>query len=528
MNRQQIRLANQAETEIKRYKNDLVLWFKHVCNISFRAPQLIWMEESLQHNFYLCLAPPRMGKTFLIEMIDLFDCAINHSEEGRTWAPKESQAMDSLRYQLNAIKNSDILWNYLDWESGKRMYSSTRYQFVNKSNWHIHGIYGEFEGVNCTIIRGEEFDDLDIERFENRVIPRGGAKNVNGKPTRIRLTGTIQESKGNIYNYEMGGVCKVCTKVPIQIGLDLGYYDENIIEIARENLTVEEFRRIYELEYTSGRNFILEEYLEQCQYLARDKVWEGIPFLPGERYNPVGQVFCGFDCGHSGEGAAHSIYSLQLFEAIGDSVLWLNGFNWESTTDPVTLISDVVDLWYYYQIRFGYGDALKADLIAQINDALYNARLISTDRQKYPENSTTNWKKWDFSPVWNTGKFKYISAGILKNKIERKRVLIPRFDNKDDTPIGKAGKLLCSRLLNVREVTNKSNYPTLEYINPKLGDDDFDSACMAFGCINDRIGMHINMDLLGSTGKSTTFGGIRKSIGSILRGDDVRSGFKNL
>jgi len=494
----------QAETEIKKYQNDLILWFKHICNVDLRAPQIIWMEEVLSNQFYLLIAPPRFGKTFLIEMVCLYECATTPFEEGRTWAPKESQAMDSLRYQLNPIKNSEILWNYLDWESGKRMFSSTRYQFVNKSNWNVHGIYGEFEGVNCTIIRGEEFDDLDIERFENRVIPRGGAKNKNGRPTRIRLTGTIQEAKGNIYNYDMGDVCHIGTKFPVELGIALDFYDKAIIQLAKDNLTEEEYRRIYQLEYTSGRNFIWEEYLEKCQWLAKEKNWEGIEFKPGERYHPTGRIYCGFDCGHSGSSSTASLFSIQIFEVIGNSVLWLYGKNWEGTTDPVTLIGDMVDLWYYFGIEGGYGDALKADLIAQMNDALYNARLIRMDRVKFPENAPSNWQHWDFAPQWNTGRAKWIWGGILKNKIERLQLLIPRFDAKDDRPIAKACRLFCSRLLNVREeATENHQYSKLEYINPKLGDDDFDAACMAMGCVNDRLGTNIALNMLGMPGTKT-------------------------
>ena len=524
MNKQQIRLANQAENEIYKYKDDLVLWYKHVCDVTLRAPQLIWMEEAFKNDFYLLIAPPRFGKTFLIEMINLFECATTPYEEGRTWAPKESQAMDSLRYQLNVIKHSEILWNYLDWESGKRMYSSTRYQFVNKSNWHIHGIYGEFEGVNATIIRGEEYDDLDIERFENRVLPRGGAKNRNGKPTRIRLTGTIQEAKGNIYNADIGDVYPIGTKFPVDLGIDLGFYDERIIQLARDNLTEEEYKRIYQLEYTSGRNFIWEERLDECQRIAREKNWEGIEYFPGSQYTPIGHVFCGFDCGHSGSESNASKFSLQIYEVINDIVLWLYGKNWDGTADPMTLIGDLVDLWYHYRIEFGYGDALKADLIAQMNDALYNARLIKTDRMKYPENSVTNWKKWDFSPQWNTGRAKYIWAGILKNKIERQQYVLPRFDAKDDRDIAHACRLLVSRLLNVRETKNKGQYPSLEFINPKLKDDDFDATIMAMGCINDRLGANVALGLLGSTGRRSQMGGLNTGIGSQFEKEN-RSGF---
>ena len=527
MNKVLIRFANEAEREIRRYKDDMVLWYKHVCNWTPRAPQLIWMEEVLENPFVLLIAPPRFGKTYLVEMVNLYEAATTAHEEGRTWAPKESQAGDSLRYQLAAIKNSEILWHYLDWDAGKRQYSSVRYRFMNKSSWNIHGIWGEFEGVNATIIRGEEYDDLDIERFEMRVIPRGGAKNRNGKPTRIRLTGTIQESKGNIYQADTGKKYHICRKFPVDLGIALGFYDERIIDIARENLTEEAYRRIYQLEYVAGRNFIWEEKLEACQALAKDKKWEGAEYYPGGRYTPAGRVYCGFDCGHSGSSATASVYSLQIYEVIGDYVLWLNGKNWASTTDPVTLINDMVDWWYFYRIERGYGDALKADLIAQMNDALYNNRLIATDRNKFPENSTTNWDIWDFSPKWNTGRAKYIWGGILKNKIERCRLIIPRYEAKDEREIAKVGRLCCARLTNIRENTDtKGAYPSLEYINPKLKDDDFDASIMAMGCINDHAPAFIPMDLLKSSGKSSKMGGT-EGIGRQIRTEN-RNGFLEL
>jgi len=421
-----------------------------------------------------------------------------------------------LRYQLSAIKNSEILWAYLDWDGGKRQYSSTRYRFVNKSQWNIHGIWGEFEGVNATIIRGEEFDDLDIERFEQRVIPRGGAKNRNGKPTRIRLTGTIQESKGNIYNADLGEKYYVCQKFGVDIGIALGFYDERIIRIAQENLTEEAYRRIYQLEYTAGRNFIWEEKLEYCQSLAKAKGWEGVEFSPGGRYDPTGRVFCGFDCGASGSSDTASVYSLQVYEAIGDTIIWLNGKNWPGTTDPNTLISDMVDWWYFYRIERGYGDALKADLIAAMNDALYDNRLTATDRLRASENSATNWDTWDFSPKWNTGRAKYLWGGILKNKIERGKCIIPRFDAKDERAIAQAGRLLCARLLNVRENTDtKGAYPKLEYINPKLKDDDFDASIMCAGCINDHGPRQMDFGNLGAVGPRAKMSGLIKEVGNI-------------
>lgn len=513
-----IKYASLAEKEILRYSSDLILWFKHICNFELRAPQLIWMEEILAHDFVLLVAQPRLGKTMLMEMLNLYEAATTPFEDGRTWAPNVSQAQDSYSYQFSAINNSEILTAYIAWEKGKHQLSSMRYKFVNQSNWRIFGIQSDFEGINATIIRAEEYDDLDLERYENRVLGRGAAKNRNGKPTRIRLTGTIQESKGNMFTAEQSGMYYVCTKFPFNILLKMGYYDRKIIERAIENLTEEAVRRIFYLEYVAGRNFIWEEKLEECQAIAKAKNWEGIPFEPGGRYAPTGHVFCGFDCGHSGESSTASIWSFQIFESIGDMVLWLNGFNWVSTIDPIVLIDDIISYWHFYRIERGYGDALKSDLIAQINDALYEAHLIGTDRQRLPENKRSNWDEWDFSPKWNTGRAKYLWGGILKNKIERRKLILPKFGAKDGRKIAKAGRLLASRLLNVRENRQtKGAYPRIECINPKLGDDDFDASSMAVGCINDHGPRNIiNFSDLEAVGHKTVtsglLGDLRKNI----------------
>lgn len=522
-----IKTASLAEAEINRYKNEKVLWFKHVCNVELRAPQLIWMDEVEQNPFVLLCAQPRLGKTFGVEMVDLFECSTTPFEDGRTFAPNLAQAGDSFNYQFQAINNSEILSAYIAWEHGKKQLSSMRYKFFNQSNWKIYGIQSDFEGINASILRVEEFDDIDIIRFEDRVLPRGAAKNKNGKPTRVRLTGTIQEAKGNMYTYEQKDIYHVCAKFPFEVMLKMDYYDEKIIAQARENLTEEAFQRIFHLKYVAGRNFIWEQKLLECQALAKEKNWHGIPFEPGGRYSPLGHVFAGFDCGHSGESETSSEWTLQLYEVIGDTVLWLNGFYWEPTTDPNVLIDDLVTYWHYYRIQWAYGDALKSDLIAQVNDRLYDERLISTDRKKLPENKQGNWDDWEFSPKWNSGKFKYISADILRNKIERKKFLMPKFDAKDDREIATTGRKLVNQLTNVREVRGSGAYPKLEAINLRLKDDGFDASFMALACINDHGPVQISLDMIASSGKSSKFGGVGRAIGSQIQ-TESRDNFRIL
>lgn len=462
------------------------LWIKDKTGFTAGPHQVIWMYEISENPNILCVEPPRAGKTTCIEAVCMEELFTNSGETELIFGPKQDQASNALKYQLDWIETNKPLKDFVAMRRGKRRLNDTGYELKNGSRAKTFGILGHFDSEEASIIRGEEWDDMDMEIWINRVIARGGKANRSGLPTRFRLSGTIQKGKGNMFQTENSGNYHVVTKFDFYDLLALGWYDENAIAIARKEMTDDEWLRVYLLKYTEAKNYIWESHLNRCLELADERGWQGIEYKKGGEYRPFGTVYAGFDCGHSGEKKVRSVYRLDLIEMIGETALWLNGFEWEPGTDPTKIKEDVRGIWSFYRPAGGYGDALKSNFIAEINDDLFQHGLINVDRSKFPENTPGQWKEWTFAPMWNTGKAKYIWAEITKTKIENMKFLIPNFISKDDRPMANMARRLRRALLNVRmEVTNAS-YPSLVIIKKEIGDDPFDALNMAMACANDR------------------------------------------
>ncbi len=517
--RKRIEIANRAEQAIQKFSDDTVLWLKDKTGQDADVWQQLAISEIEEHPNSLIVWPPRFGKTWSMEAVNIKELFCHARESLMIFAPKQEQANNALREHLDWIEGSEILKAYVAVRRGKTQLSDSKYELVNRSRAKTFGIYSHFDSEEASIVRAEEWDDMDEEIFNDRVIARGGRKNISGLPTRYRYSGTIQQGKGNMFRLENSGDVHVVTKFDIYDGLHMvqhngvvGIYDENAIAQARAKYTNEQWLRIYLLQYTEAKNFIWESYLRECQKFSIKLEWDGVEYKPGNRYTSRGTVYCGFDCGHSGEGKQHSVYRVDFFEQFGEYLLWLNGFEWESTVDPDLLKKEFCDYWEFFDCRAGYGDALKANFISLLNDALYDRGLINIDRAKFPENSQAHWKQWALAPQWNTGKFKYLAGSETKKLVEDRKLIVPYFSEKDDRPIAQSCRRLTNCLTNVREVFNKSSYPTLEAINKEIGDDAFDSTNMATACANDRMLIKIDMNRVKVTGDAMVTSELQESI----------------
>lgn len=500
MKARRIKIANRAEKEIMKYAGDTATWMAHVTGEVANAWQVVAMTEIKENPNSLIVWPPRFGKTWSMEAVCMEELFTNPRETELIFAPKQEQANNALREQLDWIEASPILKEYIAYKRGKRQLSDTKFELINGSRGKTFGILGHFDSEEASIIRGEEWDDMDMDIWINRVLARGGRVNRSGLPTRYRLSGTIQKGKGNMYATEENGNYHVVTKFDIYDGLELGIYDANAIKLMREEMTDDEWLRIYMLLYTEAKNYIWEQSLNKSIDAGLRANWMGIPYQKGGEYSPHGVVYLGFDCGHSGEKKIHSVYRADLVEMIGETAMWLNGFEWPSNTDPNKIKSDLLDIWRFYQVSGGYGDALKANFIADVNDDLYERGLIRIDRSRFPENTPSDWRHWSFSPVWNTGKAKYLWGEILKTKIEHGKLLLPYFDNKDGRNIAQMFRRLRRSILNIRIKVTNASYPSFEVIKKELGDDPFDSINMALGCANDRQLYNIDFSQVKGTG----------------------------
>jgi hypothetical protein len=328
-----------------------------------------------------------------------------------------------------------------------------------------------------------------------------------------------------MYIYELDTNFKTVTKFDVYDGLEFGVYTDDYVSFIRERYSDDKWLRIYLLKYPDNTNFINKRNLQKCRQKALQLKWYGIEYKPGEKYHPRGVVYAGLDCGHSGERENHSVFRADFIEVYGNHILWLNGFEWESTEDPNVIEADFLEYWRYYSTSMGYGDALKASEIAVMNNKMYDRALIETDRNDYPENSAGNWNHWDFAPQWNHGLNKYNWATLTKTNIDHQKLIIPYFDEKDDRPIAKSCNHLIEALTNVREINNKSRYPSLEIVDKKIGDDPFDSINMAVGCANDRAIIPIDLSKVKFSNERTVTSGLDASVVRELEGVGSEASF---
>lgn len=488
--------TSAAEEEIVKYKGNHALWHKHVCNIDLRVNQLLWMEQLDKHPRTLTVAPPRTGKTYAVEMHGLEETACNPWEDYRIFAPAVHQASQALKYHIDGIIGSPILQAYIEKRIGRRQLGTTGYAFLNGSNAAIYGQTSKLDGVNATIIRGEEFDDMDMELWKNRILPRGMAKNRNGLPTRIRITGVIQ-GKENLYSLETDPNYFSTDKIDIYDAQALEIIDSDYVNILRDTLTDDQWLRISLVKYVESRNFFWSTYIRRMQ--KKGQAYGAEPVIPtaGGCYESEGTVGCGLDMGGQGETSTSSKYSIHFVEKIGSMKRWLYGEEFEPTANPKEIRKRVVALWEFFLPTGGYADAFDSNLVADIVDDLYDEGIISYNREReHPENKSENWKHWPLQPIRFHGSAKHTMFKGLQNDIHQEMMIAPmvirgdeRYDVLDKT---------VRQLENIRAKKGGAAYLLYEMIKLIVGDDNVDALAMANAYLDTGKDRTITVDGFGS------------------------------
>ena len=498
-----------AEKEILKHKDNNALWFKHVCNIDMRVNQLLWQEQLDKNPRTLTVAPPRTGKTYAVEMHGLKACAVNPWEDYVIFAPAVHQSSQALKYHIDAIIGSPILQAYIESRIGRRQLGTTGYAFQNGSNAAIYGQTSKLDGVNATILRGEEFDDLDMELWKDRILPRGMAKNRNGLPTRIRITGVIQ-GKENLYSLETDPNYFSTDKIDIYDAQVLDIIDADYVDILRETLTDDQWLRIALVKYVESRNFFWSTYIRRMQKKGQAYGAEPVIPTPGGIYKSTGKVGCGLDMGGQGESATSSKYSIHFVEKVGIMKRWLYGEEFEPTANPKAIRKRVLALWDFFRPVGGYADAFDSNLVADINDDLYNEGIISYKREReHAENKSENWKHWTLRPMRFHGSAKHSMFKGLQNDIHQEMMITPMVIRGDDKYVVLDKTM--RQLENIRSKKGGASYLLYEMIKVSVGDDNVDGLAMANAYLDD--------------GKDTTivvegFGSGQKMIGHTAgRGD---------
>jgi len=529
-------ISSRAEEELKKYRTgnieertaSCLLFLRNHCGWTPYPHQIFYIDQALRNIYNLLYAPPRSGKTYAMEAVGVYETAVNPFEDGVIYVPKYEQGKDALKYHLEFIEKSKLLSNYIKRTAGKREFSKIGYKFQNLSNWRIMSILGKIEGHNVTIMRIEEFDDWVFEKFSNDVVRRGGAKNKNGQPTRVRVTGTIM-GKENIYTlandpkwqskFKNLSVHDTYGVIDVYTLLAMGVLDEEFVEFQRISMTQDEWARSMLLLFTEISNFFTNSMIRNVQ--KKMMVWgvEGVPFIKGGKYQKVGKVSFGFDCGHGGDSEESSKYKLVFIEEQGAYHKWLNGFTWDAQENPKVIHDEVCELIAFYGGDGGYGDALKMNDIAIINDMLYANGVTGKSRYETgTKNTVGNWDDWFFSPLWNDAKNKHDFYTLSRTRLEKGLSYIPYYDRNDDTPTAIACRDLVSNLENVRMESSKGRYPMYYGLNKKIGDDTADAYCMAEKWLNDHTDVPVNYGLIQGRGVGTKMG-----TGSILKEIESRN-----
>lgn len=490
-----IAVRNSAEVEIHRYTDDL-MWLKHVCNFTPRPQQLMYMAQMDEHPLMSTVAMQRTGKSFAVQAKNMKWSATIPKEDIRYFAPALAQSNKNLQESIDLILQSPILEAYIESRLGRRQISATGYTFLNGSNGKAYGQESKLDGVNATVLHIDEADDMDWETVKNRIIPRCSGTNDNGMPTRIQITGTIQEEQGNLYQVSQDSTFFKPPMMTIYHALEAGLIEKPIFELLKEQLTPDEWLRIALCLYKGGRQFFLNKFLRRMQTRGSDMGLQVVEPELGKEYETEGEVSFGLDMGAQGKQATSSKYSLAVVERNGLWKRWIYGKEWAPTTDPKAIKRDMVELWSYFRPRGGFGDAFDSNIIADINDLLYAEGLVSYSRQREgtEENKESNWDKWPFQPIRFTGYKKHWMYKTLRDDQVEGRFFTPLVDaDKDDRwdPVKAKGFLepasgekalvkLTVQCKNIRaERSPNGQYYIYSMIKPRLGDDDVESAAMA-------------------------------------------------
>ncbi len=490
-----IQVRSRAEEEIQRYPDDL-RWLKHVCNFTARPQQLMYMAQMDEHPFMSIVAMQRTGKSVSIQGKNVKWGATNQQEDIRYFAPAVYQARKNLKESIDLILRSPILLAYIETRLGRRQISATGFTFQNGSNGEAFGQESNLDGVNATIMHLDEFDDMDMEVVKNRILPRGSGTNANGMPTRVVITGTIQEEQGNLYTISKDPTFFKPPMFTIYHALEAGLIDEAFFNLLKEQLTPDEWLRIALCMYKGGRQFFPNKALRRMQARGTEMLCAVQEPELGKEYETEGTVSFGLDMGAQGTQATSSKYSLTVTERVGLWKRWIYGREWLPTTDPKVIKRDIVELWSYFHPIGGFGDAFDSNLIADINDMLYAEGLTRYSRQREgtEENTQANWDKWPLQPIRFTGYQKHWMFKTIRDDIVEGRYFTPLSEIAADdrwdpskaarfTDPAAGEKALAKYIVQCKNMRAErapaGQYYLYSMIKPRLGDDNVDSAAMS-------------------------------------------------
>jgi hypothetical protein len=413
-------LGEVALQVVERYKPDPLERIRVIYNRELRPNQVEWWYLLDDNPDVVCKACPRVGKTYLLAMKNLDELVTNGNENLMVAAPKYDQAVETFRPAYEIIDESEVLQALISRNAaGKMEYGRGFAKFIHKSDAKCFGVTSNFEGYNATILHVDETDDIPPE-YWIRLFGRTVAANKSGRPTRKRLSGVIW-GKLNLWHFEQDPGFFTLPGVDVYQALASGLLEQKAVKDMRAQMSDEEWLRTMCLYYVEAQNLIWESWLNYSQYIGLSWNLKPVPPMEGLQYHKRGVVSFGLDMGHQGTGDDASDYALQVVEARGRYRRWLWGRTWSPDANPNDIISDVTDYWQFFSPDIGYGDALDANLCAQVNENLFDNGLTYYNWKIKGKNDQEGWKDWEkrglMTPVHNTGRSKHAMYNSLRKSV---------------------------------------------------------------------------------------------------------------
>lgn len=498
---ERIRVSTRAEEEILRYKDDHLLWHKHVHNVELDPMQVLKSIEMDMHPNTIDVSSRRTGKTAGKEMHALKHLSTIPMQELGIVAPRLQQSQNNLNYHLEAIRRSPMLRAYVAHKSGREQLTDTKYQFANGSKASAYGIMSQIDGDAISYASIEEVDDMPGDRLLSRFLPMlgsarrmGVSKDVSFKP-QIRVTGVFKgadvvQSLIDSKQYHLLPI------INVYLGMEMGILNEAFMLEMRAQLPEGEFIRQFLCKNVSAQNHIWEKHIRAAMTIGLKARLEIADPLPGHRYKRRGLIGFGYDHSGHGESLTASKSALVVTEQIGNFITFPFVKSWPAGTDDKVVEMDLLGLWEYFRPDYAMGDAYGLGMLTSLNDRLFQRGLTDIDRQTISDGQSTAsaWPQWAFAPIRFEGMTKHSMATALRAAFHNGQAAIPYFDDElvgDAAPnvvwvpdaAWKSGKgsadwqAFIRQLGNIKAVPTKTSYASYKMANPKLGDDFFDAAC---------------------------------------------------
>jgi hypothetical protein len=495
---QRIRTQHVAEREVMRYAHDHALWHKHVHNSELDAMQILKCIEMDGHDYTVDFSCRRTGKTVIKELYNLKALATRADQELGIVAPREAQSLTAMNYQLEAIRRSPILDNYLAHKAGRKRLSDTYYEFTNRSLARAYGIMAQVDGGDLTIASLEEVDDMPADRLYSRFLlmlgssRRLGASKTSDNKPQIRITG-VYKGADTLSEMVASGKYHALPTVDLYLGIEMGILQRSFMELMREQLAPDEYIRQLLCRNVAARNYIWTKWVRQAIQVGIAAKLELVEPMPGEQYRKRGLISIGYDHLGHGEDPNASKSALVVVEQIGNFLCFSYARTWPAGTDEKIIKDDLKALWRYFVPDVAIGDAYGIGMLTTLNDELFAENLTTVDRRAIGDgdSTATTWSEWAFAPIRFEGMVKHQMASAVRAAFSNKRAAMPYVDDRpvDDAVTGDMRRLQ-QQLTNIKAEATSKAYSSYKMVKRALGDDLFDAAMAAvWGLVTRGIGV---------------------------------------